>query len=89
MLKTCQSCCFLSSLPHTTCTRVLPQNGFVLMCTMAFLCCRPLLVAWALDGLALSSLVTMFPFFIRYVVISDGVRAQEAGVDMDPVVGGT
>ena len=47
---------------------------------------RPLLVAWALDGLALSSLVTMFPFFIRYVVISDGSKAQAKGVQMDPTV---
>jgi len=38
---------------------------------------RPLLIAWALDGLGLSALVTMFPFFIRYVVIPNGVLAQE------------
>lgn len=47
---------------------------------------RPLLVAWALDGLALAALVTMFPFFIRYVVASDGIKAKEAGVAMDPLV---
>jgi len=37
---------------------------------------RPLLAAWALDGLGLSALVSMFPFFIRYVVIPDGVKAK-------------
>ncbi|CAD7697159.1 unnamed protein product [Ostreobium quekettii] len=47
---------------------------------------KPLLAAWALDGLALSALVTMFPFFIRYVVISDGVKANEGGYAMDPMV---
>ena len=45
---------------------------------------RPLLVAWALDGLALSSLVTMFPFFIRYVIKPDGQKAKEGHFSMSP-----
>ena len=36
---------------------------------------RPLLMAWTLDGLALSALVGMFPFYVRYVIISDGYQA--------------
>ena len=47
---------------------------------------QPLLVGWALDGLALTSLVTMFPFYIRYVISSDGLRAREIGQNMDPNV---
>ncbi|KAK9815554.1 hypothetical protein WJX72_005656 [[Myrmecia] bisecta] len=47
---------------------------------------KPQLAAWALDGLALSALVTMFPFFIRYIVVSDGVKAQASGFSMDPQV---
>ena len=45
---------------------------------------RPLLLAWALDGLGLSALVSMFPFFIRYVIIPDGAVAQSNGSAMDP-----
>lgn len=47
---------------------------------------QPLLAGWALDGLALTALVTMFPFYIRYVISSDGLRAREIGQDMDPNV---
>ena len=42
--------------------------------------------AWALDGLGLASLVTMFPFYIRYVLSPDGVTAMEKGQAMDPNV---
>lgn len=45
---------------------------------------RPLLMAWALDGLGLSALVSMFPFFIRYVIIPDGALAQSYGSAMEP-----
>jgi len=47
---------------------------------------KPLLFAWALDGLALTSLLTMFPFFVRYWIKSDGATAQRNGVAMDPAV---
>lgn len=47
---------------------------------------RPLLMAWTLDGLALSALVAMFPFYVRYVIISDGYRAQEKGTAWQPMV---
>ena len=47
---------------------------------------RPLLLAWALDGLALSALVPMFPFYVRYVIISDGYKAQQNGVEMSAQV---
>ena len=47
---------------------------------------RPLLGAWALDGLMLAALVTMFPFYIRYVIQPEGLDAQEAGMDMDAKV---
>ena len=47
---------------------------------------RPLLLAWALDGLALASLVTMFPFYIRYVVVPDGTAAEAKGQATDPQV---
>ena len=40
----------------------------------------PLLAAWALDGLALSALVSMFPFYIRYVI-------KPSGLDANPVPG--
>lgn len=43
---------------------------------------RPLLGAWACDGLMLAALVTMFPFYIRYVIQPEGLAAQEAGMDM-------
>lgn len=36
----------------------------------------PLLAAWALDGLALSALVSMFPFYIRYVIKPSSVEAN-------------
>jgi len=45
---------------------------------------RPLLVAWALEGLGLSSLLTMAPFFVRYVVEADGAAAASRGQAMDP-----
>ena len=45
---------------------------------------RPLLVAWALEGLGLSSLLTMAPFFVRYVVEADGAAAAARGQAMDP-----
>lgn len=45
---------------------------------------RPLLAAWALEGLGLSSLLTMAPFFVRYVVESDGPAAVAAGRALDP-----
>eukprot|EP00736_Rhodelphis_marinus_P000689 Rmarinus@m.29888 len=47
---------------------------------------RPLLIGWSLDGLGLSSLVSMFPFFVRYVVIPDGAKAVENGSEMSPQV---
>jgi hypothetical protein len=47
---------------------------------------RPLLVAWALEGLGLSSLLTMAPFFVRYVVESDGPAAVASGHALDPTV---
>ena len=47
---------------------------------------RPLLMAWTLDGLALSALVAMFPFYVRYVIISDGYQAQEKGTAWQPMV---
>eukprot|EP00164_Ancoracysta_twista_P010172 GFYU01015269.1.p1 GENE.GFYU01015269.1~~GFYU01015269.1.p1 ORF type:complete len:809 (-),score=267.89 GFYU01015269.1:148-2538(-) len=47
---------------------------------------RPLLAGWALDGLALSALVSMFPFFVRYIIIPDGVVAQGHGTNMSPQV---
>lgn len=37
---------------------------------------RPLLGSWALDGLMLAALVTMFPFYIRYVIQPEGIEAQ-------------
>lgn len=49
---------------------------------------RPLLAAWGLDGLALASLVTMFPFYIRYVVQPDGPEAEANGQSVDPQVCG-
>lgn len=45
---------------------------------------RPLLVAWALEGLGLSSLLTMAPFFVRYVVEADGAAAASREQAMDP-----
>ena len=45
-----------------------------------------MLVAWSMDGLGLSLLVTMFPFFVRYIVVPDGSKAQESGYAMDPQV---
>ena len=48
--------------------------------------CRPMLVAWSMDGLGVSLLVTMFPFFVRYIVVPDGSKAQESGYAMDPQV---
>ena len=36
----------------------------------------PLLAAWALDGLALSALVSMFPFYIRYVIKPSSLHAN-------------
>ena len=45
---------------------------------------RPQVAAWALDGLFVASLVTMFPFYIRYIVVSDGAVAQAKGFSMDP-----
>lgn len=42
--------------------------------------------AWAMDGLALAALVTMFPFYIRYVIMPDGVVAIEKGQALDPNV---
>jgi Na+/melibiose symporter-like transporter len=45
---------------------------------------RPLLAAWALEGLGLSSLLTMAPFFVRYVVESDGPAAVAARQAVDP-----
>lgn len=47
---------------------------------------RPLLGAWALDGLMLAALVTMFPFYIKYVIQPEGLDAQENGVAMDAQV---
>lgn len=47
---------------------------------------RPLLGAWALDGLILAALVTMFPFYIRYVIQPEGIRAQEKGQKIDASV---
>jgi hypothetical protein len=47
---------------------------------------RPLLGAWALDGLMLAALVTMFPFYIRYVIQPEGLEAQEKGMAMDSEV---
>ena len=47
---------------------------------------RPMLVAWSMDGLGVSLLVTMFPFFVRYIVVPDGSKAQESGYAMDPQV---
>jgi len=43
---------------------------------------RPLLAAWALDGLGVSALFAMFPFFIRYVVVTDN-----SGMDPLEVMG--
>ncbi len=48
--------------------------------------CRPMLVAWSMDGLGVSLLVTMFPFFVRYIVVPDGTKAQQSGYAMDPQV---
>ena len=45
-----------------------------------------MLVAWSMDGLGVSLLVTMFPFFVRYIVVPDGTKAQESGYAMDPQV---
>lgn len=45
--------------------------------------------AWALDGLALAALVTMFPFYIRYVIQPNGVIAEDKGQAMDPNVSAT
>ena len=36
----------------------------------------PLLAAWALVGLALSALVSMFPFYIRYVIKPSSLHAN-------------
>jgi Na+/melibiose symporter-like transporter len=47
---------------------------------------RPLLGAWALDGLMLAALVTMFPFYIRYVIQPEGLDAQDKGQAMDAEV---
>jgi hypothetical protein len=47
---------------------------------------RPLLGAWALDGLILAALVTMFPFYIRYVIQPEGIKAQEKGQKIDASV---
>ena len=48
---------------------------------------RPLLLAWALDGLALAALVTTFPFYVRYVVNPDGLKAEAQGNAVNPQVG--
>jgi Na+/melibiose symporter-like transporter len=48
---------------------------------------RPLLGAWALDGLMLAALVTMFPFYIRYVIQPEGLEAQDKGQALDAEVG--
>ena len=45
---------------------------------------RPLLVGWTLDGLGFSALLTTFPFFVRYVIIPDGIEAKRKGIDMSP-----
>lgn len=47
---------------------------------------RPLLVAWGLDGLALAALVTMFPFYIRYVIEPESATAEAQGQAVDPQV---
>lgn len=39
-----------------------------------------------MDGLGLAALVTMFPFYIRYIIQPDGAKAQAAGQYMDSQV---
>ncbi|KAK9837735.1 hypothetical protein WJX74_003939 [Apatococcus lobatus] len=47
---------------------------------------RPLLMGWSLEALGNSALVTIYPFFIRYVVISDGTLAEQRHQSIDPQV---
>ena len=57
------------------------------MLTMNEKACRPLLMAWSLEALGNSALVTIYPFFIRYVVISDGAQAEKNHQSIDAQVG--
>ena len=41
-------------------------------------------MGWSLEALGNSALVTIYPFFIRYVVISDGARAEQRQQSIDP-----
>lgn len=50
---------------------------------------RPLLIAWTLEGIGLSALVSMFPFYVRYFVVSDGEKAQQYALPLDPQVRST
>mmetsp|Transcript_16677 Transcript_16677/g.39599 ORF Transcript_16677/g.39599 Transcript_16677/m.39599 type:complete len:819 (+) Transcript_16677:140-2596(+) len=44
---------------------------------------RPLLLAWTLEALGLNSVLSLLPFYMRYVIKPEGDRAKEIGWTVD------